>query len=337
MVFGAHLSQVFLWPLLSRGSWVEYLSGSVARGAVLAFFILSGLLITRSIVANVRRNGYFDPIDYLASRIARIYPPFLLALALTVGIVAVVETLNLPGASSPLGLLRPSGLTYEYSELWKSALLYNGMISANGPLWSLYIEVNLYLVAMGVALIACGRSFNSRVLGILVFAAAIHLGRDHLGYWFFGLIWVFGAALNIPQIKRPAVFAAVGIVATTATLLVQPFEPESYLDGSRFALVIQVLCCLVFAAGYLLPSWSERKWPRFLTRSADYSYTLYVTHFPIFAFGLSLAIAAGLNRSWSGALLMLIVSGMTALATAMLLAPSAENTPRFKGLLTQKS
>ncbi len=236
---------------MPRGSWIEYVSGSLARGAVLAFFVLSGLLITRSIAANIRRNGFFEPNDYLVSRIARIYPPFLIALVITVGVVAIVQSFNLPGANSPLGQLRPHGLTYEYSELWKSALLYNGMIAANGPLWSLYIEVNLYLVAMGVALTARGRSLIFRALGIAVFVAALYLGRDHLGYWFFGLIWVFGAVLNLPQIKRPAVFAVVGILVTTATLLIPPFEPESYIDGSRFSLIVQIFSCLVFAAGYL--------------------------------------------------------------------------------------
>jgi peptidoglycan/LPS O-acetylase OafA/YrhL len=59
VVFASHLTQVFVWPFLVAASWVDVLSGIAAREAVLLFFLPSGLLITKSIMANVERYGYF--------------------------------------------------------------------------------------------------------------------------------------------------------------------------------------------------------------------------------------------------------------------------------------
>lgn len=72
VVVVAHTAQCFVWRLYGAGSPWEMASGWAARFAVLAFFLLSGRLITASIAANIKRNGSFDPIDYLFSRMARL-------------------------------------------------------------------------------------------------------------------------------------------------------------------------------------------------------------------------------------------------------------------------
>ncbi|OKO68560.1 hypothetical protein AC629_42040 [Bradyrhizobium sp. NAS80.1] len=47
----AHTAQCFVWRLYGAGSYLEMASGRAARFAVLAFFLLSGRLITASIAA----------------------------------------------------------------------------------------------------------------------------------------------------------------------------------------------------------------------------------------------------------------------------------------------
>ena len=144
VVLVAHVAQTFAWRLYGDGSWFEMALGWAARFAVLVFFLLSGRLIVASIASNVRRNGYFDATDYLLSRVARLYPPFLFAISLAVGVVAIVHIFGLPGANgTPLGSLRASGLHFTTSEIVRSLLLYNGMTVVDGPLWTLYIEVKL--------------------------------------------------------------------------------------------------------------------------------------------------------------------------------------------------
>lgn len=335
VVFAAHVSQVFLWSLLTPGSWLEIASGTLARVSVLVFFVLSGLLITRSITANIKRYGAFDSRDYLTSRVARIYPPFLLALAITMGVAAAVKLFGLPGSDGALGTLRPDGLHFGYSEVWKSLLLYDGLTSINGPLWTLYIEVNLYVVAMGVALILRGRNTTLRLIGILVAVAAILLGRHSYGYAFFALVWVFGAALNFITTERTRLFSAVCIVFIAIASLIAPVWPGSYLDGSRLSVGLQAGACVIFAWLYLRKTWAERPWPKTVMDSADYSYTLYVIHFPILAFGLSLTIAAGINGV-AGSFAVALLTGCITWAIAKFASPFVENTALFKKLLSTK-
>jgi|tagenome__1003787_1003787.scaffolds.fasta_scaffold15188452_1 peptidoglycan/LPS O-acetylase OafA/YrhL len=63
VVFIAHINQIFVWRFFQPVSWPEMISGWAARAAVLAFFLLSGMLITKSILSNIKRNGYFEPVE----------------------------------------------------------------------------------------------------------------------------------------------------------------------------------------------------------------------------------------------------------------------------------
>jgi len=126
--------------------------GWSARFAVLVFFLLSGRLITASIASNIRKGKYFDSADYFLNRVCRIYPPLLFAIFLVMAVVAVVHLFALPGANgSQLGTLRASGLWFTPTELVQSILIYDGLTIVDGPLWSLYVEVKLYIVAGGIA------------------------------------------------------------------------------------------------------------------------------------------------------------------------------------------
>ncbi|WP_054311808.1 acyltransferase [Mesorhizobium sp. 1M-11] len=334
IVFAAHLSQAFLYPLVPPNSWLEFIGGIAARGAVLAFFVLSGLLVTGSIIANIRRNGAFDPADYLISRAARIYPPFLFAFVVMVGLAAFVHFFGFPGGAGPLGQLRPDGLVYAPQELWKSLLLHSGLTAMNGPLWTLYIEVKLYLLAMGVALVFFGKSAMSRIVGGCVCAfVALFWAKVDIGFWFFASMWAFGASINLRSTALMAVSGAILLLA--GVFVFAPFNPGNSFDATRFAVGIQALFCLVFAVGYLLPKYAERRWPRPLMASAGYSYTLYVLHFPLIELGLSLSIAAGLT-SRRGAVLSLFMTAIVALGIAMATAPWLENSKRFKEILSRR-
>jgi len=328
VVFVAHLSQVFIWPVLPPDSWFIYAAGISARAAVLAFFVLSGLLITKSIIGNVKRNGYFDPIDYLTSRIARIYPPFILALAVTIGVAALIGHFGLPGGAGPLGQLRPGGVVYEKGEVVKALLLYGGLTGVNGPLWTLYIEVKLYLLAMGVAMVWASKSAMIRIAGgaTVGLVAFFWVSKADVGFWFFAAVWTFGASLNIG--RRPYVVLS-GAALILYACAFQPFDVTSYIDGSKAGLMAQAFGCIIFAFAYLLPRYAEHRWNRYLIKTADYSYTLYVMHFPLLALGLSISIFLGLT-SPLGAALSLAVTAAATLSITMMVAPFVENDKRFK-------
>lgn len=330
VVFVAHVSQVFIWRFLQPQSWLELVSGTAARAAVLVFFLLSGLLITRSIATNIKRNGFFEPFDYLLNRIARLYPPFIAALALAVLVVWIVIRFNLPGAHSPLGTLRPDGLTYSYPELVKSLFLIDGMTVADGPLWTLYIEAKMYVIAMGAAMIFRGSSISSRIMGLTLAGAAVWLGLDLYKFWFFAMTWVLGALANIPALNRPAVFLTVAIVA----ILLGYSYPSTYIDylDNKVGLAVQAAFCAVAAYTLLLKSWAEFKFPNWLQDTGKYSYTLYVAHFPLLALGLSTSLMID-EQSMASAILFATISAAATLAIVFFSAKWLEDVPRYKRLL----
>lgn len=222
-------------------------SGWAARAGVLVFFLLSEMLITKSIISNVRRNGYFEPIDYLLNRIARIYPPFLFALVLKFSVLWIINHFSLPGsAGSVLGEVRPNGISFDgYRELVKSVLLIDGMTAADGPLWTLYIEVKFYFVAMGIAMALRGSSLRTRITGIALIAWAIWLGLDLYKFWFFAMIWALGAAANIRSMRSLKLFVPAAVLVTLAGYFYRGADSD-YIDY-KLGVAMQALgCALVF-------------------------------------------------------------------------------------------
>ncbi|MCA6109610.1 acyltransferase family protein [Bradyrhizobium cenepequi] len=332
VVLVGHTAQCFAWRLYGAGSWAEMASGWAARFAVLAFFLLSGRLITASIASNIRRNGRFDAIDYFLNRIARLYPPLLFAIMLVVAVVVTVHLFGLPGSNgSPLGTLRASGLWFTPGELAQSLLLYNGLTIVDGPLWTLYIEVKFYIAAGGAAMLAFGRTPISRAIGGVLVAFAVWTGIDHYRFWFLAMIWCLGVFTNLPMARKPGIFLAVSTTAIIVCYMSRGFP--NYIDDPLGTLV-QSMGCAAIAYALLLRDWAEIDFPAWLVRTGDFSYTLYVIHFPILAFALSMSFAIS-DASFVVAIVAALTSSALALLIAIRVAPVLENTPRFKAIFSR--
>src|SRR3954447_3264988 len=331
VVFVAHLNQIYIWRFFQPVSWMEMVSGWAARAAVLVFFLLSGLLITKSIISNIKRNGYFEPTDYLLNRIARLYPPLLFAVLLTVVVASVIHFLGLPGSTGALGTVRPSGVPFTFTELARALMLYDGMTEANGPLWTLYIEAKLYVAAMGIAMAVRGGSMPSQITGLALVASAVWLGLDLYKFWFFAMVWTFGASANISAMKRPAVFLPV-VLAVIFLGYVYDAPYADYVDN-KIGLTVQAAGCALAVYVLLLNSWAEFKFPKWLTETGDFSYSLCVAHFPLLIIGLSLSLSNN-DRSLPLAMATAFLSAVSSLAVVIISANWLEDVPRFRGYLT---
>jgi peptidoglycan/LPS O-acetylase OafA/YrhL len=236
------------------------------------FFVISGFLVTQS----WRARPHI--VQFVAARALRIYPAL---------IAAVVLTVALAGLSSALGwpafLADPQTLNYVLHVMpaWEmeynlpGAFPSNPLHSVNGSLWTLPIELRLYLavlVAGTVGLLTRPLAW----LAVLVVLVALFLHPP------------FGFAL--PRLDQPtldllALFALgslasvwreripVSLAIAAVAMLVVIADPAGL---GRGVLLAPALAYVVLVAAYH----PRLNWPAF-NRVGDYSYGLYVYSFPI--------------------------------------------------------
>jgi peptidoglycan/LPS O-acetylase OafA/YrhL len=170
VVVVSHAYYFFLAPL----RYVVFASVAewMARYAVLCFFVISGLVIGRSL--RLRHEGF---VPFMIRRVGRIYPPLIASIVL---VVAIAQALRFAGV--PTGPLADGGTminSFSY-DLGRSALSlatfgFLGRLAsgANVALWSLVIEMRCYVVAGLLAQLVLSRTLAGKAIGALAFVGAL--------------------------------------------------------------------------------------------------------------------------------------------------------------------
>lgn len=276
----AHALQIFSLP--QTGLYL----GFPARAAVLFFFCLSGFVIAMSIHANIRRNGSFDVREYAMSRFVRIAPPFLVVVLLTWLFASILAGLDatkvdLQSAARNEFFAVPLQQILALFSLTVFGDLTGGLV--NGPVWSLVFEVQLYVIA-GLLVLAWSRKGPVAWFALALVAAyvcvfgIVGLKLRTLCYMAFG----FGAAAYVlRQVSTRTLLVGLLLAVPIATLFgVRASSiPMLHMDGAWTWIAFQVALSAVFA---LLVIAAARVPIEFHMR--DFSYTLYILHFPLFLF-----------------------------------------------------
>ncbi len=269
------------------GSWVERICYAGWIGVDL-FFVLSGFLITRILLASRERAGYYR--RFWARRVLRILP--LHTLFLLLGLVV------LPRLWPGLAKVLLSDCAQHSLWLWTFTLnlanvfgviVYSGIF---GHLWSLAIEEQFYLV-WPLAVRLCGPRRLGWLCGLLILTAlALRLAwpTTELGGWWgsnrFPLTRMdslaAGAALALLAPGRWSRWGwRAGALALLLWILCVPrFHPEQPgVESWGHSLLAFAFSCLVLeATAASPPAWMLARPLGWLGR---YSYGLYVWHFPI--------------------------------------------------------
>lgn len=280
-----------------------YFATGLGHQAVMVFFVLSGFLVGGHVFAAVA-EGRWSWSEYFIKRLTRLWIVLLPALVLTafwdrIGIFLTQSPMyfgqladyyhSTPAAGDPSRI-------YSFSTLLMNALFLqttdptgSGAIiptfGTNGPLWSLSNEF-WYYVLFPCLLVPIGlRSLNllSRVL--MLAGAAVLLVVLPKILVLLGLIWLMGVAVFV--LSRRVTLArttcmwigCISAVALAAALWVartgEPGLGSDLLVGAAFSTLLVSLAKSKFSSGFAAV---------LFRRAADFSYTLYLTHFPLMAF-----------------------------------------------------
>jgi peptidoglycan/LPS O-acetylase OafA/YrhL len=310
-------------PFLSLPARLGWIGGIVAhgRGAVDLFFILSGMVILRSLDGG--NLSQVSARSFLAARAGRLLPVYGLALSFA----AAVLCLGDPFAA--MGWLPPTGAAHDIAEahwpqpwlahlaahatltqgLLPPALLPNAEFSILGPAWSLSTEWQFYLLVAALVALAARHRIRATVpaivlglilLGLLGIATDLlpqdwRLGRAFLPReaWYFALGVASHGLLAAPGRNRSRLLYLLASIAAAA------LGCETRL-GAALIPVLWSLCLLCEAA--VIPRFVRPlRWvlttPPMLWFGAI-SYPLYLIHAPVQRLFM-LALAPFADGSWS--------------------------------------
>lgn len=314
LVFFSHIFQIFWLSIIGIGTWQHTAVHVLSESAVFVFFVLSGYVITKSLNKNIKRNnGHLIISEYFVNRFSRIYPPFLFSVFIAITVFYLVLLFELPGSNQRLGVAQDIYRTREYitigaRELFSALILNNGLLEINGPLWSLYIEVRMYLLAgLAAIMLVIGRTMSP--LKKFVWLSLLFI----LARWLFPTIeslyypfwWLTGVLYFYYMELRPSKTKLILSLITVLIVLVLLNKVQMYSTAIEYL----VICTLFYFAISL-----RARESKILSHISSFSYTLYVVHFPlallcyaIFADYFSVSVPSLLDRGAASLISILFI------------------------------
>lgn len=322
------------------GKTFYFLTG-FGHSSVMVFFVMSGFLVGSKILERMAA-GTFSWQKYVIDRTSRLYAVYLLALLLG-GLLDYFgfSFFNQYGLYDQTFPGRINVVNFNFRDNLSESILGLNLLmcqtilgpvfGSNGPLWSLANEFWYYLLAPISFSLFYIYSKPSKILALAALALmGWFLPAPILIYF---LVWLMGASLYFFNSKRvlPLWCSLIlfGCCFSLARLrwMDSSMAPD-FLIGVSFALVINS------AAGSMrrLPRHQFSKW------AADFSYSVYLCHFPLVVFLLSAiyrysgtGIQAERNVP-TGILFLLILSFVYAASFAVSLITERQ-TPRIRDFL----
>lgn len=332
IVLAGHTHQAFIRPTFSETSiYVSFLT----QFAVMVFFVLSGFLIGKSICNNISTNGDFSLAKYAKDRALRLYPPLIAAIVLMLILAMLAPYFFTSGTANYLSIPGFSFIretfTANAKHIYGTLVFFNGFKTTtpaiNGPLWSLSIEAWYYVIAAAIFL------WPTKKIAA-TFLTLITIAITYKNPLFFILmpIWLAGLGLAFIHRERPkmnnSVFFCLFIILTIGTIfsiwLVLTTEAnDSSPLGDRMN-HFRLISGLWFASFLALLLGNALRFPTIFQRTAAFSYTLYITHFPIILFVVGMTQKIFI-QSFSNALALSLTTMVIAIVASIFLSKTVEN------------
>jgi peptidoglycan/LPS O-acetylase OafA/YrhL len=263
-----------------------YFMTGFGHEAVVIFFVISGFLVGGK-AFELWQQGRFEFRRYLCDRISRLYAVLIVALILGAiidfaGASLFHSTGIYDGSNSENIVVLPDNVSQRVNTtnfVGNLLMLQNVHVEtfgSNGPLWSLAHEWWYYLL-FPLALTVWRGSTAIRITSAILFAAICCLVTKYIlvlfGVW---LVGVIGRVIN----DRKLIHWTVGLVLFLGSLGLMRLEVvtipylNQFLLGIGFALLLNSVS--QFKSNW--PLSTQSKW------LADFSYSVYLIHFPVILF-----------------------------------------------------
>lgn len=294
IVFVGHLGA------LSDSNQLTFLTHSPVEVAVFSFFIVSGFLIARS----YERSSSLK--SYVKKRISRIVPAYLLVVLLCTVLLSLVSTLPL---SDYFGNVQ----VYKYF-FWNSIFMnfmapslpgVFGNEAVNGALWTLKIEMCFYFVVPLIFLLfGKNNKYRNISLIILYFLSLVFLNYFEMAgkisiskqlpgslcYFIGGMLGYFYFDQFI-KYKNTLFIIAIITVWIDLILHIKLFSP----------IMISIIVLYIAYSFKFLNNFGKY---------GDFTYGIYIFHFPIIRVFATLGLFANYNPFFMSFLCMLVVIGV---------------------------
>ena len=268
-------------------AWIS-LPTACGGSAVMLFFLISGFCVHLPYAAESRA---FVATQYALRRTFRILPPYLFAVALTCLLEWLVYWMHGAAPTPWSRVFRVAMLSQNYGS--RDYGNHDGQLLTNGSLWSLPIEVELYVAYLVFYFLL--KKTTALSTGIIVSVVSLlatigylcgleELSDNFLRFW---AMWCAGALLaecskrgQLSEFRTWNLWILL-LIAVSAAVGVSRHWPEGILEYLWAAVYFHLIWFALLKPGSinLLPKWCV--W--LLVWMGTVSYSAYLIHKPIFA------------------------------------------------------
>jgi peptidoglycan/LPS O-acetylase OafA/YrhL len=311
--------------------------------AVIVFFVISGYLVGGAALAEFLKNGDLQLSRYLLRRGARLYT--VLVPALVIGAALDIIGSQLSGGSSVYAsTLHHLSVGGFLGNLVFLQTLFVETFGSNDALWSLTNEFFYYLMC-GLTFYALSKNRSqlqrSALLLLLGGIAWLIFPKILL----FGTLWLLGMAIRVMPLRR-----TLPLWVAVCQFLVILFAIRLFFEWQWHAQLlahyaVSALAAVSFALlvaslqarpTHAMPALVRHPFNKF---AADFSYTLYATHFPFIMFVIAASETlfgwgwhSSYNGNWELGLALLLVLATMVYAWLMYLAFEANTRQVYEWL-----
>ena len=302
---------------------IFYFITGFSHESVIVFFVLSGFLITGSIV-NARKKESFSVLNYGLDRLVRLWIVLIPGLVLTL----VIDRLGIHWfGTNPayLGTIQYTGNIDVAANLNAPTFFGNifflqgirvNTFGSNTPLWSLTNEFWYYVLFPAIYFLFYLKKIWIRVsLSILTITIFFLIGQGILLYF---LVWLIGSALFFvkenfpaPSVRLKQILLVAGIIAFGIYFYeLRISGPLDWVKDILSGLITAVLCFVG-----LYSDMRSKLISRIVSFFSGMSYSLYVIHLPLALFLSSWLV--GSQKNWGASyfflylFIMALVLGVT--------------------------